>query len=58
VFLPLPINRKEILGQIERTVRAYEDVYRTDEDVVMRIVMTAASDRSASTSPSASDPPS
>jgi branched-chain amino acid aminotransferase len=40
VFLPLPINRKELQGEIERTVKAYEDVYRTGEDVVMRLVMS------------------
>jgi branched-chain amino acid aminotransferase len=40
VFIPLPISRKDLGEEIARTVQAYADEYRTDEDVVIRMVMT------------------
>jgi branched-chain amino acid aminotransferase len=40
VFIPLPISRKELLAQIEETIRAYREAYRTQEEVAVRAVVT------------------
>jgi len=40
VFMPLPVSRKELCGEIDRTMRAFWKEYRTDEDVVVRIVIS------------------
>ena len=40
VFIPLPQGRKELVGEIERTVEAFASAYRTTEDVAVRLVIS------------------
>jgi len=40
VFIPLPLSRKGLREEIDRTIRAYESEYATEEDVVVRMVIT------------------
>ncbi len=40
VFIPLPVSRKDILAEVDRTIQAYQAHHRTSEDVVIRIVLT------------------
>jgi branched-chain amino acid aminotransferase len=40
VFISLPISRKELREEIEKTINAYWSTYRTDEDVAVRAVIS------------------
>ena len=40
VFISLPISRKELREEIERTISAYGRMYGTDEDVAVRAVIS------------------
>ena len=40
IFIPLPISRKDLTAQIGRTIQAYADLYNTEEDLVVRMVLT------------------
>ena len=40
VFIPLPLDRREVCEEIARTVEGYASAYRTSEEVAVRIVVT------------------
>ncbi len=40
LFFSLPLSRKDLLAEVDRTVAAYAARYGTDEDVTVRLVIT------------------
>ncbi len=40
IFMPLPISRKEVCAEVEKTMDAYWSEYQSEEDVVVRLVIS------------------
>jgi len=40
VFIALPLDRRDLVAEVHRTVRAYRSLHSTEEDVAVRIVVS------------------